>query len=443
MGKHTTNSVSTASKKRGAEDTKKYLGLEGKTPKECVDTVSNKYNLPLLIQLCEIQSKSRNCAPMIEFINKYLKDNYSVNSKGTSKKPGVTVESDTLGNIYITKGDSETYPTFVGHMDTVHTDSEIRSVHLINSSGNLIALDDTSLVGVGGDDRCGIYLALFMLSKLDNAKVCLFVDEEVGCIGSGGCDLTFFENSAYVVQFDRRGNTDFITRTNGHQVSTVEFTDDMLKVASKYEYETNTGTITDVGTLRSRGLKVASCNFSCGYYNAHSADEYINIYDLFLATEIIIEFSTSARSSYPFPIQPAPEAYSYGKYTSKHGYDPFFKFTGGFLDTSSSISKLIPCVTYGLKNGGSNLERSKINEHSIILANKIFLEGLFYAGGSAGIYNRLKQCGFCRTYTIVDTQFGDECIECGIENEGVVTTKSYIPKQTTLFNKSDNLLGEV
>ena len=60
--------------------------------------------------------------------------------------------------------------------------------------------------GIGGDDKCGIFIALELLRKLDNVKVGLFVSEETGCHGSSKCDINFLQDVGYVVQFDAPGN---------------------------------------------------------------------------------------------------------------------------------------------------------------------------------------------------------------------------------------------
>ena len=63
----------------------------------------------LLKKLYEIHSPSRNERVMKKFIKGYVKKHI----------PGVTFRSDHVGNLYMTRGNSETYPCIVAHLDQV------------------------------------------------------------------------------------------------------------------------------------------------------------------------------------------------------------------------------------------------------------------------------------------------------------------------------------
>jgi len=141
---------------------------------------------------------------MINFLEEYLK----------SKDLEYTV--DKIGNIYVTKGDSNSYPCFVSHTDTVHQVNERLEVYE-NQAGNLQGRDslDHSPLGIGGDDKCGVYLCLEMLDKLDNVKVAFFVGEEYGMVGSKEADPDFFKDVIYSIQFDSpEGDTMSMTLMN-------------------------------------------------------------------------------------------------------------------------------------------------------------------------------------------------------------------------------------
>tara|TARA_B100000963_G_scaffold351961_1_gene364400 strand:+ start:4539 stop:5321 length:783 start_codon:yes stop_codon:yes gene_type:complete len=141
---------------------------------------------------------------MINFLKDYLE------SKDLEYKV------DDIGNIYVTKGDSDKYPCFVSHTDTVHQVNERLEVYE-NQDGNLQGRDsvDRTPLGIGGDDKCGVYLCLEMLDKLDNIKVAFFVGEEYGMVGSKQADPDFFSNVLYSIQFDSPyGNTMSMTLMN-------------------------------------------------------------------------------------------------------------------------------------------------------------------------------------------------------------------------------------
>ena len=109
-------------------------------------------------------------------------------------------------------------------------------------------------------------------------KIALFVGEEVGCIGSSGCNMSFFDNAKYVIQCDRKHSGDFINSTYSTELCGDDFVSNELK--AKYGYKNTYGMMTDVETLKERGLKVACCNMSCGYYNPHTSTEFTNIKEL-------------------------------------------------------------------------------------------------------------------------------------------------------------------
>ena len=85
------------------------------------------------------------------------------------------------GNTYITKGmHAKTYPCVVAHTDTVHDIH--KDFTLYDDNTIMFAMDMTQglQVGIGGDDKVGIYVALEMLRELDVVKVAFFRDEETG-----------------------------------------------------------------------------------------------------------------------------------------------------------------------------------------------------------------------------------------------------------------------
>lgn len=112
------------------------------------------------------------------------------------------------------------------------------------------------------------------LKKYDVVKAVFFVGEETGCVGSGQCDMEFFDNCRYVIQCDRRNGDDLITSIGGWtQLCSPEFTRDIKP--ELFGYKEECGLITDVGELKDRGLKVSAINLSCGYYEPHTDREFV------------------------------------------------------------------------------------------------------------------------------------------------------------------------
>ena len=192
---------------------------------------------------------------------------------------GAAVAFDEIGNLYITKGNAKSYGCFVAHMDEVH---QIRSkyfkTHII---GNTIFGYDhraEAFAGIGADDKNGIYIVLKLLEEAKEMKAVLFVEEEIGCIGSRGADMQFFDDCRYAVQIDRKGNKDFITTAAGQELCGDSFYE--VTEAAKYGYTKTVGAMTDIMQLKENGLNIAGCNLSCGYYNPHTDNENTNLADL-------------------------------------------------------------------------------------------------------------------------------------------------------------------
>ena len=147
-----------------------------------------------LKEVLSIPTHSLNEEMMIEYL------------EGVLEQKGYENYTDKHGNIYVTKGKSENYPCFIAHTDTVHRINHNLQVveGIIDHKVILRGIDKETkrASGIGGDDKCGIFLALEMLDTLPNVKAAFFVAEEIGCKGSRHADPKFFNNVGYVIQFD-------------------------------------------------------------------------------------------------------------------------------------------------------------------------------------------------------------------------------------------------
>ena len=121
-------------------------------------------------------------------------------------------------NIYVTKGIADDYPCMVAHMDTVH--DIVEDLHVVDFNGNLTGFNRVAMeqTGIGGDDKVGIYITLQCLEEFDVFKCAFFRDEEVGCQGSYDAHMHFFRDCRFVLQCDRRGNSDIITSAGGTEL---------------------------------------------------------------------------------------------------------------------------------------------------------------------------------------------------------------------------------
>jgi tripeptide aminopeptidase len=189
-----------------------------------------------LIEVLEIQSYTGKDSLMREYLAKEL-----------AEIPGITVYEN-QGNIYVTKGCAP-YPCVVSHIDTVHKIVENLTAITIgrNITGfNTVTMEQT---GIGGDDKVGVFVCLQMLKEHDDIKVAFFRDEEIGCIGSGLADTTWFDDVTIVLQCDRRGKSDFVTRAGWTELSSKAFQDAVLPILTNHGYKFSDGMMTDIQEL--------------------------------------------------------------------------------------------------------------------------------------------------------------------------------------------------
>ena len=188
----------------------------------------------------------------------------------------LVVEEDSFGNIFITKGVAGSYPCVSAHFDEVHAPVE---KSIVVDGDMIYAVDgNRECVGIGADDKNGLWIINHLLHAKPVLKVALFVQEErdgemAGCRGSRDCSLDFFNDVRYILAVDRKGDSDVVTVGKGD----IRLCDDDMFPATllqKYGYECVPGGRTDVVALKERGLQTPCCNIGCGYYNAHKTDEY-------------------------------------------------------------------------------------------------------------------------------------------------------------------------
>ena len=260
--------------------------------------------MELLKQLYRIYSPSRGEKKMRKFIKDWAKRNV----------PEASVTVDDLGNIYIRKGESDTYPTIVSHIDQVQK-IHSRDFQVVETKGALLGFSrgNMRLEGLGADDKNGIWVCLKCLKKYPVMKCAFFVGEEIGCIGSEGCDMSFFSDSRYVLQCDRRGGHDLIYNIGGWtELCSEEFLDAIGY--ERFGYKKTTGMMTDVEALKNRGLAVSAVNMSCGYYRPHTDEEFTIIPELQGCLAFVEHIVETCTAVYPHEEQ---DDYYFGRWGRK------------------------------------------------------------------------------------------------------------------------------
>jgi len=270
-----------------------------------------------LIEVLSLQSESFNQFRVFAYIIRQL------------KKLGCNYYTFN-GCIYATKGDAINSPCIVSHMDTVHDICEDLTV--IEVAGNLTGFNKVKMeqTGIGGDDKVGIFIALQCLENFDNIKAVFFRDEEVGCEGSYKPDIKFFDNCNFVLQCDRKGNKDFVTNASGIKLCGDDFKADIKPILGQYGYKSANGMMTDVMALKEMGIKCSMANMSCGYYNPHSYNEYVNTLDVLNCLNMVIHIITKLKKKYVCKYsQPVKQRYNWngiGKDSWKYEFQDFKNF---------------------------------------------------------------------------------------------------------------------
>ena len=157
----------------------------------------------------------------------------------------------------------------VAHMDTVHK-QKINTI--IEANGKI-----SSPQGIGGDDRCGVFIIMNIVKDL-HCSVVLCEDEEIGGVGAHKFAETEFIHDLgvnYMIEFDRMNANDAVFYSCDNE----EFTNFVTDFTG---FKTAYGSFSDISVL-APATKIAAVNLSCGYYKAHTTDEYV-VYDEMLAT---------------------------------------------------------------------------------------------------------------------------------------------------------------
>ena len=191
----------------------------------------------------------------------------------------------------------------VAHMDTVHKDL----CKDIAIEGDKVS----SPQGIGGDDRCGIYI-IRELVKTFRCSVLLCEDEERGCIGATKFTKTDYIHNLgvnYMIEFDRKGSNDAVFYTCGNQ----EFINHVLDFTG---YKRAYGTFSDISSLMPIS-KICGVNLSSGYYNPHTTSEYV-MFEEMIETLNAAKALIKAECSAPFEYKIA--SYSYSSYGYSSGY---------------------------------------------------------------------------------------------------------------------------
>ena len=213
--------------------------------------------------------------------------------------PEAEVQIDSLGNLYITKGEADKgYPTLACHLDQVQTlhsdDFEVRE-----EKGKLYGWSESNQrrEGLGADDKNGIYVCLRCLEECPRLKVFMGVGEEKGCIGSNRADMAFFADSLYVIEPDCAGGEGPRVVLRGIPCASEAFVEALPLEA--YGYALTEGKTTDILALTFSDIGVSCINVPTGYHNPHKDDEYTLLPELERCLAFVKQVVTTLHQRFP------------------------------------------------------------------------------------------------------------------------------------------------
>lgn len=255
----------------------------------------------LLIEVLKIPTMSKK----EWFVRKYMADAMPC------------LESDAFGNLTCLRPNT---PLISAHMDSVGSPAAQALLPYIQ------VFRDKSIRGldnIGADDKVGLALALALYEHYgDQLSYAFFVQEEIGCLGSKDfvrqeAHTAALADCNWYAVLDRRNASDFICSQNNY--GSKEFEEAAMAIIgeeSQFGFKPERGLFSDADSIC--GI-LSGANFSVGYYEPHSSNEYVmpeEAYNTLLAVAKMIEVigSTKFGPAPPKPVYVAPKtAYAWQK----------------------------------------------------------------------------------------------------------------------------------
>lgn len=205
----------------------------------------------------------------------------------------------------------------LAHMDTVH--KKLPDVIVFDEAKGTLSSPN----GIGGDDRCGIFMVLEIV-KHYNCSVLFCEDEEVGGIGATKfiqTDLAEQLEFNYAIEFDRKGKNDAVF----YDCDNEEFTDFITEEFYREAY----GSFSDISVV-APALGCAAVNLSCGYYNAHTTQEYVVISEMIASMNAACKIldRTTEKDKFEYIEATYYGRYGQGYYDDYYGYG-YYGYSGG------------------------------------------------------------------------------------------------------------------
>jgi len=217
-------------------------------------------------------------------------EGYMIWSKTRSPKPMLCVHLDTINDVSNAR------------LDKLELDDTLRVLSLAS---------DSKAKCLGGDDRAGLYIALELITYMEETKdykydIGFFLDEEIGCLGSTNylrhCSHNY-DTTCYI-GLDRRS-------PNGNQeIALYGFDNSKLtEIFEEYGYTPDMGSVTDASNLADEDT--ACINLSVGFDGEHTTKEVLYLSCMEETLNVLKEVNLG-------------NTHYHGKDYFNYGYDGFY-----------------------------------------------------------------------------------------------------------------------
>lgn len=309
---------------------------------------------------------------------------------------------ENLGYEDIISGDGYVYAKgdipvlLTAHMDTVHSEpvKSFYEYHDKNKNQHIIS----SPQGIGGDDRCGIYMIL-EIAKTHKCSILFCEDEESGCIGSKKfCETEYINELAelkYMIELDRKNGDDAVF----YQCDSEKFT---KFIEDNTGFTKAWGSCSDISHL-APAAKIAAVNLSCGYYNAHTTSEYVIVEEMLNTIEVVKKLLNVECEQFEYVKK--TYNYNYGGYYNRnndYGYDEDYYEHRSATYGYYQANKYRTFYIYVLSEDGTDYQVFASNARSATEAL-----GKFFIANKTMCYDDIFNYEDAGSYVITDGWFTD------------------------------------
>lgn len=248
------------------------------------------------LETLEVERKCANCVNLYDCVAYATNDEYGnrwndiYNKLLHDKSTAITCQSyiyDENYKDYFNYSSYSTQPYYYEYSANYsknqleYMDNHLNKHYEIKHDAQTGRITSNKLRILGGDDKCGIAIALQVAREMPKMpmKLLFTVEEEVGC---GGIlefckkHAEWFGDVAYSLTIDRRDNDNLLMYSCGKRNCSLEFAAQLASIGIRNGIfvKIEKGTLADVIYIRKY---VENCvNISAGYFNSHSLNEYVD-----------------------------------------------------------------------------------------------------------------------------------------------------------------------